>query len=163
MSSLLVGLSLVLSAIFQATFIPESTLLPISPDVTLVILLVWSAVRGVEEGLVWAFATGMLLDALSLDPLGGNALALMPVVIVGGLAGKRFFHSGLIVPLVAAFVATGLHAIVLLLVRSASGDTLGFAELVRVVGIQSILNVVLVPPIYLVVSLLNRSPVVRHA
>ena len=163
MASVLVGLALVFSAIVQATFIPESTVLPISPDLTLVILLIWSAVRGVEEGLVWAFATGMLLDALSLDPLGGNALALLPVVIIGGIAGKRFFHSGLIVPLIAAFVATFLHAIVLLLVRSASGDTLALAEIARVVGIQSILNVILVPPIYLMVSLLNRSPAVRHA
>ena len=49
------------------------------------------------------FGIGILLDTLALDPLGANALALLPVVLLGGCPVERFFHSGLIVPIVAAW------------------------------------------------------------
>ena len=71
----------------------SSELLGIFPDVTLVIILVWSAVRGVRDGLIWAFLVGILLDTLALDPLGGNALALLPVVLLAALSSTALMHK----------------------------------------------------------------------
>jgi hypothetical protein len=86
MAAVVLAISLVFFAFMQATVFPSSDLIGIFPDVTLVIILVWSAVRGVREGLLWAFLVGILLDTLALDPLGGNALALLPVVLLGALS-----------------------------------------------------------------------------
>lgn len=156
MAPLVLAISLVFFALMQATIFPSSELLGIFPDVTLVIILVWSAVRGVRDGLIWAFLVGILLDTLALDPLGGNALALLPVVLLGALSGRAFFHSNLIVPILACVAATFLHAVVLLLVRSAGGESIAITPLLRIVMLQTILNVMIVPPIYLIGSLAQR-------
>jgi rod shape-determining protein MreD len=162
-STLIVATCLTLFALLQATLFPEVSLFSVMPDFTLVIILVWSAVRGVQEGLVWAFAIGVLLDTVAIDPLGANALALLPAVLLGGMAGQRFFHSGLIVPILAAMAATLFHAVLLLLVRSAGGDSLSFAAVGRIVGLQSLLNMIIVPPVYLFASFAQRPPAMRHA
>src|SRR6478735_150854 len=156
MASVVLALSLIFFAFMQATVFPNSELIGIYPDVTLVIILVWSAVRGVRDGLLWAFLIGILLDTLALDPLGGNALALLPVVLLGAFSGRAFFQSNLIVPIVACIAATFLHALVLLLVRSAGGTSISFGPLLRIIMLQTILNVMIVPPIYLIGSLAQR-------
>jgi rod shape-determining protein MreD len=156
MASLVLAVSLIFFAFMQATVFANSELIGIFPDVTLVIILVWSAVRGVRDGLIWAFLIGILLDTLALDPLGGNALALLPVVLLGALSGRAFFQSNLIVPIVACVAATFLHALVLLLVRSAGGESIAIAPLLRIIMLQTVLNVMIVPPIYLIGSLAQR-------
>lgn len=156
MASVVLAFSLVFFAFMQATVFPSSELIGIFPDVTLVIVLVWSAVRGVRDGLLWAFLVGILLDTLALDPLGGNALALLPVVLLGAFSGRAFFQSNLIVPILACVAATFLHAIVLLLVRSAGGESIAITSLLRIIMLQTVLNVMIVPPIYLIGSLAQR-------
>ncbi|CAN5684403.1 hypothetical protein BH23CHL5_BH23CHL5_08250 [soil metagenome] len=163
MSTVIVAFSLIAFTFLQAILFPSVGLGGVLPDATMVIVLIWSAVRGVQEGLVWAFAIGILLDVMALDPLGTNALALLPAVLLGGVAGQRFFHSGLIIPIVATLVATFLHALLLLLVRSAGGESLPFDAVGRIVVYQSLLNAILVPPIYLAASLAQRPPAMRHA
>lgn len=163
MSTLIVGACLITCVFLQATVFPEASLVSVMPDFTMVIVLIWSAVRGVQEGLAWAFAIGILLDTVALDPLGANALALLPAVLLGGMAGQRFFHSGLIVPVIAALAATYCHAVLLLLVRSAGGDSLSFEAVGRIVGLQSLLNMIIVPPVYLFASFAQRAPAMRHA
>ena len=46
MSTVIVGLSLVGFAFLQATLFPEASFVSVFPDFTLVIILIWSAVRG---------------------------------------------------------------------------------------------------------------------
>lgn len=163
MSTVVVAAFLVAFSFLQATLFPESSPVEVMPDFTMVIVLVWSAVRGAPEGLVWAFSLGMLLDVLALDPLGSNGLALLPAVVLGALGGQRFFHSGLIVPILATLVATFLHAVLLLLVRSSGGESLAFSAVGRLVALQSLLNMIVVPPIYLIASFAQRPPAMRHA
>lgn len=163
MAPVILAISLLIFAFLQATVFPSSELIGIYPDVTMVIILVWSAVRGVRDGLLWAFMVGILLDTLSLDPLGANALALLPVVLLGALSGRAFFQSNLIVPIIACVLATFLHALVLLLVRSAGGSAITIAPLMRIVMLQTILNVMIVPPIYLIGSLAQKPVSSRNA
>jgi rod shape-determining protein MreD len=154
---------LVFAALVQATVLPSLNVLAILPDVTLVLLLVWSALRGIPEGVVWAFGLGLLLDVIALDPFGANGLALIGVAVLGGLARRRFFHSNLIVPIVVAVAATFVHALVLLLVRSAEGSSLPLASVMRVVFLQALLNSIFVPPLYLLAGTMDRRVVASHA
>ncbi len=163
MARFLFALILIVAAVAQATILPSANLLAIQPDATLVLLLVWSALRGVPEGLVWAFGLGLLLDVLSLDPLGANALALLGVVLLGGVARRRFFQSTLVVPIVVAVVATVLHAVVLLLIRSNEGNALPIGSVMHLVILQALLNSIFVPPLYLVAGMIDRRTVTIHA
>lgn len=163
MSTVVVGFALVVSAFLQATVFHSTAAAQVMPNLVLVIVLMWSAVRGVAEGLAWALAVGILLDVLGLDSLGANALALLPAVLLGGLWGQRFFHSGLIIPVVATALATILQAVILLLVRSAGGDAVPIDAVGRIIILQVLLNVFIVPPVYLIAGLGRRPVSLRHA
>lgn len=163
MARMLFALLLGTAALVQVTILPSLQLLAIMPDVTLVLLLVWSALRGVPEALAWAFALGLVLDVLALDPFGANGLALLSVALLGGVARRRFFHSNLIVPIIVAMAATVVHAVVLLLIRSGAGDALPITSAFRIVIMQALLNSIFVPPLYLIAGLMDRRTLPSHA
>ena len=159
MARLFFALLLLVAALAQATILPARGPVGILPNFVLVLLLVWSALRGAGEGLVWIFGVGLLLDLLAMDPLGTNGLALLAVVLVAGPARRRFFHSGMIFPLLLTMLATVAHALTLTLLRGLDdGGTMLPAEAVaRLAFLQALLNALLVPPLYLVAGWMDRS------
>jgi rod shape-determining protein MreD len=163
MARIFFALCMLSAALIQATILPSLDLLEVLPDVTLVLLLVWSALRGAPEGLLWAFGFGMFIDILALDPLGTNGLALLGVALLGGLSRRRFFHSTLIVPIALAVVATIVHALVLLLFRSGEGAGLPISSVFRLIFLQALLNSICVPPLYVVAGWMERRMVTSRA
>lgn len=163
MARALFALLLVTAAMAQATTLPALELIEVLPDITLVLLLVWSALRGLPEGMAWAFTLGIFIDILALDPLGTNALALLGVAVLGGLARRRFFLSNLVFPIVLSVAATFTHALVLLLLRSAGGAALPIDSVIRLVFLQALLNAMVVPPLYVVAGWMERRMVTSHA
>ncbi len=152
------ALLLLVAALVQATVLPALLPFGVMPNLVLVLLLVWVALRGVAEGLIWVLAAGLGLDALAMDAIGTNGLALLPVALAAGLARRRFFHSGMIVPLILAVAATICHGLILAILRGleASEGMPALAAVVRLTFLQSLLNAVLVPPLYMVASRVNR-------
>ncbi len=148
-------------ALAQAALIPSINLLSISPNVVLVLILVWSAERGMAEGVIWTLPVGILLDLLALDPLGSNTLALLPVAVIGGLARRRLFHSGVIIPMVLVVAATIVHQIVGAVVSSATGASYSLGVTVRLSFLTALLNVAMVPVLYIGIAILDRLGVVR--
>lgn len=148
MARFVFGLILALMVLVQATVLPEINPLIVTPNLVLVTLFIWSSMRGTREGLFWAFGAGLLLDGLSLDPLGTNGLALLTVVLLARPARRRVFHSGLIVPMVLILVATLAHAAVLSIIRGTPPD--------RWIAVQALFHAALVPPIYLFVGVMDR-------
>lgn len=154
---------LLLVILVQATVLPGLHLIGVLPDLVLVLLLVWCALRGIGEGVIWVFAAGLVLDVLAMDRLGTNGLALLAVALLAGQARRRFFHSGMIVPIVLAIVATVVHATVLLLLRSGEGMALPVGAAFRLIFLQALLNSLLVPPLYLLAGWMDRWVVQSHA
>ncbi len=155
MARFVFGLLVVIVAFAQATILPALVPMDVLPDVTLVLLLLWSALRGVPEGALWVFGVGLLLDLLALDRLGTNGLALLVVALMAGLARRRFFHSGLVFPIVLALAATIGHALVLLLLRGiANVGPIGINQ--GVILLHALLNALLVPPLYPVAARMDR-------
>jgi rod shape-determining protein MreD len=149
---------LVVAAVAQATLLPLIGPVAVLPNFVLVLILVRTARRGAVDGLLWTVLVGVVLDTLALDPLGTNGVALLPVVLVGGLARRRWFISGPAFPMLLAIVATFAYAVTLLAVRAFAGA--GMAPLPAVLQsttLQSLLNAVLVPPFYGLVGWLART------
>ena len=149
MARVLFALILFAAALLQAAVLPELRLLEVLPDLVLVLLLIWSALRGIGEGLAWVFGVGLVLDALAMDPLGTNGLALVVAALLAGPARRRFFHSGMVLPLALAVTATVGHALVLGVLRGSGG-------LGATIALQALLNALLVPPLYLVAGWMDR-------
>jgi len=156
MARILYGGLLLVVALAQATVVPAYNPISFQPNVVLVLILVWSALRGLPEGLSWAFAVGIVLDVLAVDPLGTNALALLGVVLLAGLSRRRFFQSSLIFPMALAVVATVLHGVGLLLLRDGAASAIPLSTLLRFILLQALLNAIVVPPLYLVAAAMNR-------
>jgi len=163
MAQILFGILMAGAVIAQATFLENQDALEIVPDFALVMLLVWSALRGAWEGMAWAFGVGVALDVIALDALGTNAIALLPVALLGGLASGNGFRSRLLMPILAVMLATMLHGLILLLLRSGEDASLSFYSVGRLVMTQGFLNILLLPVIYLVAGLFGRSAERQYA
>lgn len=149
MARFLFGLLIVVTAFIQATILPQFNPFHVSPDVILVLLFLWCANHGVRESLVWVFFTGLLLDVLSLDYFGTNALALVIVVLLAGLAHQRVLQANVLIPMVLAGIAALIHGIVLGLLRGAIPSPLALL-------VQVVVAIILVPVIYLVLRVFRR-------
>lgn len=164
MTRALFALVLFLAAVTQATLIPALVPGAVLPNVVLVLVLVRTARRGLVEGFAWAATAGVLLDALALDPLGTNGLALLPVALVGELGRRRFFVSGMAFPMLLAIGSTLLWACALALTRGLAGEAWTPPEsILRLATLQALLNALLVPPLYLLVGWLGRAEPERLA
>ena len=71
-------------ALVQTVLLSQINLWDARPDLMLLIVLVWSVVRSVDEGMVWGFIGGLIVDLLSGGPLGATALALLAVAFLVG-------------------------------------------------------------------------------
>ncbi|MBA2277872.1 MAG: rod shape-determining protein MreD [Chloroflexia bacterium] len=148
MARFVFALILTATILTQATILPGVNPLNVLPNLVLVMLFIWSSLRGAREGLFWAFGAGLVLDTLSLDPLGSNGLALIVVVVLAVPARRRVFHSGVVIPTLLVMVATVAHALTLDVIR---GVVPGYQLIFQV-----LLHALLVPPIYLFVGAMDR-------
>jgi rod shape-determining protein MreD len=151
------GLLLAVAALLQTALLPRWQLLAVTPSLVVVLLLAWSAYRGIPEALAWVFIAGFVLDVLGLDRLGANALALLPIALLGGLSRGRFFHSALVFPMVLAIAGTFIYVGALLALRGLLGEGGDASQMFgRVTVLQALLNALLVPPIYGLIGWLQR-------
>lgn len=149
---------LIAAALLQTALLPRWQMLAVTPGLVVVLILGWSAYRGVPETLAWVLAAGLLLDILGLDTLGANAMALLPVALLGGLARGRFFHSALVFPMVLAMAATFAYVAVLLGLRGLLGEGSGAAQALGAMTLlQALMNAVLVPPVFGFLGWLQRT------
>lgn len=156
MGRALFALTLLATSLIQSSLSPSMQLLEVMPDFALVLLLIWSASYGVEEGLIWAFGLGLWLDFLTLSPLGSHAIPLLVVALVGGAVRGRFFRSGAILPIVAVVIATIGFDIVHAIVGLTDGREVGLLSTLRLAVITALLNSLVVPIAYLAILFFER-------
>jgi rod shape-determining protein MreD len=127
------------------------------PELMLLVVLIWAVVRGVDEGLVWGFIGGLIVDLLSGGPMGATVLALLSVVFLAGQPWGQGLSSQVARLLLPAVVGVVVYHLVLLLALAWAGRAVdwGFA-LLRVAGPSVLLNVVLAPFIQPPLSWLER-------
>ena len=155
-----------LLALVQTAVLPVGRIIDIAitPDLVLVSLFLWSAVREPREGLFWAFGVGLFIDLLTLTPLGTTALGFLPVAALGWVGRGRFFQSGLIFPLLMTVAATAAHSLTVFVVSwlltllhlTTPGSQLNLLGTLRLAVLGALLNAIVVPPLYLIVQLLDR-------
>jgi rod shape-determining protein MreD len=142
-------------AIIQTAILPRFPIAGVEPQLLFLVALAWGLLRGLDEGLVWAFIAGIWVDLFSLTPVGLSSLAFMagvaaPILLQPMLPPRRL-------PVTALLAALGT-LIYLLLYVIALGllghglSAVGLAGLLPIV----LLHAILVLPIYYVVHQLLR-------
>ena len=108
---------LLLLAVLQTAVLPRFPILGAVPQLLLLVSLVWGALRGVNEGVVWAFVAGVCQDILSAAPMGVTSLTFMAAVFVAVSAAQLFPSNRFFMPLMQGALATliflGLHFVLL--------------------------------------------------
>lgn len=148
--SLQLGIPLFIGAVLlQSTILPRIRLLGGQPDLVLLVVFAWAMLDREQEGVVWAFVGGFLLDIFSGVPLGVSALALVPVTLVVSLAEPKVFRESVLPPLLLTAVgAAGYHLLVLLLLRFYAGFPIEWESALLFVTLPSILlDVLLILPV----------------
>lgn len=144
--------------LIQGTLLARLRLFGASPNLLLVIVVCWSVVRGVSDGLVWAFVGGLGLDVVAGSPLGTLSLALMVPCLLGGLGRRRVFANHLLLPGLILALATPLHGWLILLTQQLRGLPVDWAgATVRVILPELALNLALMLVIYPVLRWLARN------
>lgn len=151
----MLGALLVAAIFLQAAVLPRLTLVQVRPNLVLVLVLLWTTMRGGREGALWAFGAGLLLDALTLAPYGSHALALLAVVPIGVACRHSRFSLGLLLPMAGALVATLAHDGVLLVLQGESATGL-VQMLSRLSLLSGLLNLALTPLLALVLLQLHH-------
>jgi rod shape-determining protein MreD len=145
-------------ALIQTTLLSRIKLWGARPDLMLLVVLVWAAVRGIDEGLVWGFIGGLLIDLFSGGPLAATALALLAAALIAGQPLGLGIGSQVVRLLFLSFLGIVVYHLVLLIILGWTGHTVhwGFAWL-QVAGPSTLLNVALAPFVLQPLALLERA------
>ncbi len=157
MARLLFASILLFSIVTQGLLFPDLLTIRILPNIALVLILCWSASVGAGEGAIWALLTGLLFDALSLDPMGANGLAFLAVALLGASSGRRFFQASIFPPIPITFIATWMYALILLIIRADATGGAPLSALAPLILLQALLNSLLVVVVYPVTRMLSRN------
>jgi rod shape-determining protein MreD len=161
---LLVPLLLVVT-LFQVTVLPELTILGVKPELMLLAVLGWSLLRGPEEGMIWAFLGGALLDLFSGGPFGASILALLAISYLSAWLEPSVGRASFLLPMGAALVGTLLYqAIFLLVIQLTRGGVPWIESLLRVTLPSLAINALLMPVVFQALAWFDRKigrPMIR--
>jgi rod shape-determining protein MreD len=93
----------------------------VQPDLVLILVIAWTILRDLEEGLTWALIGGVSLDLISGAPFGVFSLALVVAALAANLSHGRIFGSNIVVPLGFTFPLSVLFNVLVLLFLSLLG------------------------------------------
>ena len=133
-------------ALIQTTALAGVEVLGARPNLMLLVVLIWAVVRGIDEGLIWAFVGGLLLDLLSGGPLASMALALLAGAYLAGQSlGEQVGSRAIRLVVLTVLGATAYH-LTLLLILDWSGHAVDWGfSLLQVAGPSVLLNALLAP------------------
>ena len=128
------------------------------PNLVLLVVVLWSLVRGVDEGLMWAFVGGLIVDIMSGGPLAGSAIALLAAAYLAGQSlGVQVGSQVVRAMFLTALSTAGFH-LTLLLVLDWTGHSVDWAfSLTRVTGPSVVLNMLLAPLVLQPLNWLDRA------
>jgi len=160
--SLVLGVLVIVAvALAQVSVLPAFSIFGVQPNLVIVVLVAWLAVRGQREALVLIPIAGIVVGILDSQPLGLALLALAPLGLMTEVREARPVESDLVLALMFVALATLFYEGALLLTLAVTGgqpDWLGSALNILVPAI--IANVLLLLPTYALLSLtsLNFRP-----
>ena len=146
---------MLLMLILQATVLPRFPIWGLTPQLCLLAATSWGLLRGPEEGVVWAFIGGFLLDLYTSGPMGALTLAMMLAVLLVSLVRQNFPASSFFMPLLYAVLATIVFLVAYLILIRLLGHPVTAAA-VRDLAALILLDALFMLPIYWLLGQLER-------
>lgn len=143
-------------AIVQSSIIPGFPILGVTPQLLFLVALAWGMLRGIEEGVIWAFIAGLFVDLFSIAPMGISALAFMAAVGASILVQRILPPRRLLVAILLAALGTLIYLAfyaVILRIFGFGVSPVGFVGMLPLVALHAILIV----PVYLLLATIVRA------
>ncbi len=145
------------AALLQSSLLPHLSRGGLKPDLVVMLVISWGLLRGVQEGLLWAFIGGLALDLLSATPLGLSALILTLLTLLTSLGQNSIYRTSILFPLAVIFLATFGYNLALLLGWQLLGRPALWGEtFLEVLLPTGLLNTLVMLPLYPLLSWLHR-------
>ena len=151
---LLKGAIIIIALLIQLTLINSVTILGLKPDLIMVVVVVFSLLKGEKEGTISGFATGLLQDIFSTGLLGINALAKTVIGFFSGIIKEKIFHEHLlfIIPVIT-FIASLIQSILIILLLRAFGTEYDLAWSLKQIALpEALYSSLLSPFIFLAIK-----------
>lgn len=144
-----------LLALVQASSVEQFRILGVAPNLMLVMLAAWLVVRGLDDVLPMIAVGGITLGFVGLQTPGLVLLALLaPLVAFGAVRELHIIHSQALLVLTFVLGASLAYETILLAGVLAAGGVFDLrSAFIDVVLPAAIVNVMLAPPVYLLMCL----------
>ncbi|HEY63613.1 MAG TPA: rod shape-determining protein MreD [Caldilineae bacterium] len=145
-------------AVLQATLLPRIAILNVHPDLVLLTVVSWALLRGMGEGLAWAFVGGLWIDVLSGGPFGLSSLSLVIVAFLASLLEAGVFQEHIVLVMLAVAAAGLLHGLLyLFFLRMGHHPAATLAAVWRVVIPSALYTSLFTPIVFPAMRWLHRA------
>ncbi|GEM_PF-6435504 len=120
----------------------------LQPNLVLVWVIALSLARGAETSAWWAFWSGLLLDTLSAAPFGVFTLSLLLVSFLVSVGESAIYRTSLFLPLLVGLAASTAYYLLLFFFLNTLGWKTSWWPAWRLVGMNVLVDTVLVPLAY---------------
>jgi cell shape-determining protein MreD len=152
-----IGLPLIFFvALLEASVLPMFRVFDLQPNLTLVLVVAWLIIRGVEEAFVFIPFAGLMLGLVDGAPIGTALIALAPIVLLQELRGSHLPAGGLVMAMAFVVIMSFVYSFTYMFVftvQGQSGDWI--VATTRVIIPTAFINVMVLVPLYAVFSLVN--------
>lgn len=158
--SVLIGVLLVLlAAVGQVSALPQFSIFGVQPNLVIVVLVAWLAVRPKRETFILVPVAGFALGLLDSQPLGLAMLALAPLIALAQVREMRLVDSDLLPALVVAALATLVYETAVLLSLAVRGEQLDWlASVLDILLPAAIASALLLLPVYGLIRIASVDP-----
>jgi rod shape-determining protein MreD len=143
-------------ALAQGPVIEALFPLDVTPDVVLVLVILWGGYTSLREGVTWAFLAGIFLDLLLFGPLGAHAFAFMIVLIAIEPIRRFAFGENHAWPLLVVFLGALLNDFVYIIVTNIARHGLPLSTLWRFSIARALTDVIAAVVLLPLILLLRR-------
>lgn len=150
------ALGAIVAALLETTVMPEVAIFGVQANLLLTLAVTATVIMGIEDGLVWAFLGGLLVDMLTpARPIGATTFVLLVTVGLAAL-GTRFVGQTRAGALLLVFVLTwAYHLLLLATLALTEGVAAGSFDFQHLLG-AAVLNTLLAIPFVALFVLLER-------
>ena len=128
------------------------------PGLVFLLVVCWAINTDWQQGAVWAFIGGVLLDLLSALPVGTSTIPLLILVFPLGGSGEAVYRLRLPLLMGVGFLGTLLQQLLMLLLMALLGHRIAWLQnFSSIIFPTMIYNLVLILPIYWFLSRLQRG------
>jgi len=151
---LLKGAIIVITLVIQLTLVNSVTILGLKPDLIMVVVVVFSLMKGEKEGAISGFASGLLQDIFSTGLLGINALAKTVIGFICGILKEKIFHEHILFMIpVITFIASFIQSIIMSLLLRAFGIEYNLAWSLKQIALpEALYSSLLSPFVFLAIN-----------